>query len=421
MNLARILIPVLTLTGFSLFVLSYGARTNLWRELAGRSAHLDDEELKKSGLVSGGLYLVEILALAAACFLLAVSLRILGLTGIGLWFLSPAMGVLAALVLAPVSLRQAGHEREARLRGRAGQATRQSRGGEAREATQQRQRGRAGQGAATLTRSSPFPRIVLAAAERMRGILLGSPGREDETERIAVPAESKHGRDLLRLLLRLRERQISEVMVSRVDMVCADESSTVSEVADLVREAAYNRIPVFSGTIDSITGYVTAKDVVIRLHQGGRAEAVGSISRKPVFVLSDATIERALEEMQKAHATLAIVTDHSGKTAGLVTGEDILEEVVGDLYEDYQPEEPAYQVIDDRTAIVRANVALGDLREILGAVPSADLNQTLSDYVRRQLGVEPSRGERVSDDVFLYSVVKTTGKAIWSLKVEKRN
>jgi Mg2+/Co2+ transporter CorC len=409
MNIARVLIPVLTLTALSLFVLSYGARTNLWREMAARSAHLDDEELKKRDLASGGLYLVEILALAAACFLYTVSLRILGLTGIGLWLLSSATGVLVALVLAPVSLRQAG---------RRSQATQEDQGNEASRATKQ---GHGDRGAAASTKSPPFPRIVLAAAERMRGILLGSPGTVDETGRRGVPVESKHGRDLLRLLLRLRERRISEVMVSRIDMICADESSTVSEVADLVREAAYNRIPVFSGTIDSITGYVTAKDVVIRLHQGGRAEAVSSIARKPVSVLSDATIEYTLEQMQKAHVTLAIVTDRSGKTAGLVTGEDILEEVVGDLYEDYQPEEPAYQVIDDRRAIVRANVALGDLKEILGAVPSADLSQTLGDYVRKQLGVEPSRGERVSDDVFSYSVVKTTGKTIWSLKVEKRS
>jgi Mg2+/Co2+ transporter CorC len=408
MNLASILITVLTLGAFSLFVLSYRARTDLWRESAARSTHLDDEELKKRGLTSSGFYLVEMMALAAACFLFTVSLQLLGLTRIGLWFLSPATGVLAALVLAPVSLRRPGHERQGgheRLierRGEVGQAPQQSRGGQASQA-------------------GGVPRILLAAAERVREFLVGSSGRVDEIGRKAVRVESKHGRDLSRLLLRLRERRISEVMVSRIDMICADESSTVSEVADLVREAAYNRIPVFSGTIDSITGYVTAKDVALRLHQGGRAEVVSSIARKPVFVLSDATLEYALEEMQKAHVTLAIVTGHSGKTAGLVTGEDILEEVVGDLYEDYQPDEPAYQVIDDRTAIVRANVALADLKEILGALPSADLSQTLGDYVGKQLGVEPSRGERVSDDVFFYSVVKTTGKAIWSLKVEKKN
>jgi CBS domain containing-hemolysin-like protein len=394
MKVGEVLVLVLTLAALSLFLLSYRRRTILWLDPAARSVQLDDEELKKRSSASGGLYLVEILALSTACYLSALCLRVLGLTGIGLWLLSSAVSLFVAVVLGPLSVRQALSLRPSLLPETI---------------------------FATPTKPPFFPQTVLAAAERLRGILIGSRGRVDEAGRKVMSIESRHGREVLRLLLRLRERQISEVMVSRIDMVCAEESSTVSEVADLVREAAYTRIPVFSGTIDSIKGYVTAKDVVIRLHQGGGADAVSSIAREPVFVLSDATIEHALEEMQRARVTLAIVTDRSGKTAGLVTGEDILEEVVGDLYEDYQPEEPAYQVIDDRTAIVRANVALGDLKEILGVVPSADLGQTLGDYVRKQLGVEPSRGEQVSDDVFSYSVAKTTGNAIWSLKVEKKD
>jgi Mg2+/Co2+ transporter CorC len=383
MKVAGILISAFTLASFLLFVFSYRARATLWLDPAKWNVRIDDEEFKKRRLASGGLYLLETLALAVACYLLPLSLSAFGLTGMDLWIVSPCLCVLVTVVLGPLSLRQTLSPRK------------------------------------TVQRS--FFTTVLAAAESLRGILIGSSGQTDEAGRTAAPTDSTHGREVLRLLLRLKERRVSEIMVSRVDMVCADESSAVSEVADLVREAAYTRIPVFSGTIDSITGYVTAKDVVIRLHQGGGSDVVSSIARKPVYIASDATLEHALEKMQNARATLAIATAPSGNTAGLVTGEDILEEVVGDLYEDYEPEEPAYQVIDEKTAIVRANVALGDLKEIFGVVPPGDLSQTLGNYVRKRLGAESSRGEQVSDDVFSYSVAKTTGKTIWSLKVEKRN
>ncbi|MCX5801698.1 MAG: CBS domain-containing protein [Candidatus Eisenbacteria bacterium] len=415
MKVVATLLSVLTLAAFFFFLLAHRARTLLWLDSGDGSLQFDDEKIEKRNLASGGLYLLEISALTAACYLLSLSLHALGLTKVGVWILSPGTAFLATLVLAPFLLRRAGRE------AKAGQGMQAGRG----------------QGAAAHTKSLFLSEAVLAIAERLRRILIGAPGRTGDARGKAVNGGSGHGKEVLRLLLRLRERRISEVMVPRTDMVCAEDSSSVSEVADLVREASYTRIPIFSGTIDSITGYVTAKDVVIRLHQGGGADAVSSIARKPVFVGSDATIEHALEQMQKARATLAIVTGPSGKvtgqrvarttgqtagpTMGLVTGEDILEEVVGDFYENYEPEEPAYQVIDDRTAIVKANVALGDLKEIFGVVPSGNLSQTLGDYVRKQLGAEPFKGERVSDEVFSYSVAKTTGKAIWSLKVEKRN
>jgi len=394
MNVVWTILSVLTLSGFLLFLLSYRARVFLWLDPSVSTAHLGVEELRKRGSAFGGLYLMEVFALASSCYLITLSLRVLGMTGVDLWIVSPGTAVLVTLGLGPLFLRWTVAERRA---------------------------GQAGRGTGVNAAGQLFLQTILGAAGRLHAILTGSPGQMEETKSRAVSVESSHGREVLRLLLRLRERLVSEVMVSRIDMVCAEESSTVFEVADLVRDVAFTRIPVFSGTIDTITGYVTAKDVVIRLHQGGGTDAVSSIARKPVYVAADATIEHALEEMQKARATLAIVTGPPGKTTGLVTGEDILEEVVGDLYGDHEPEEPAYQVIDDRTAIVRANVALGDLKEIFGVVPSGDLRQTLGNYVRRELGADPSRGERVSDDVFSYSVAKTTGKLIWSLKVERKN
>jgi magnesium and cobalt transporter len=202
-------------------------------------------------------------------------------------------------------------------------------------------------------------------------------------------------------------------------MVCAEESSKISELAELAIESGHTRIPVFSGTIDSIRGYVTAKDVVLKLHTGSVDEEASSLMRKPVFVTPRACIEHCLEQMQREHAALAIVVDDSGKTVGMVTFEDILEEVVGDLYQDYEPEEPAYKLLDETTAQVRANVKVGDLREILGAVPGADPTQALGDYVKGLLGADAGPGDSASDGVFLYKITRMVGKTIWSLQVER--
>jgi len=485
MSLGGIIVAALTLLSFLLFLLTYRAKVILWldsmavakanragegaRESAGDRAGtgfrdgardvpggraearvgLDEAEIQKRTLASQGFYVIEALSLAAAFYLLSVCLSILGVVGWELWIFPLATCVFVTLILAPALLREAEHRSRSTARD-AGAA----------EATRVAPKGEAGRFIAPRApRATFFPEVILRPAERTYALLTGwgtvrgevkeslrrevigsmrgessraEPSRgkmahgkmvQGKAAKGKMTAESTHWKNVLDLLLRLRERRVSEVMVSRVDMVCAEETSTGSDVAELVKEAAYTRIPVFSRTLDTITGYVTAKDVVIRLHQGGSADVVSSIARKPVYVLSDDTIEHALKEMQNARVTLAIVTEPSGSTAGLVTGEDILEEVVGDFYEDYEPDEPAYQVIDDRTAIVRANVALGDLREILGGAPSlppSDLKLTLGEYVRHRLGVEPSRGERVSDDVFSYSVARTIGKEVWSFRVEKR-
>jgi len=381
---AGILILVLTLATFLLFLATYRVRVTLWLEASDADARSNLEEFAKKRRVSGGLYLLESLVLAAVCFLSTLSLNVIGLGSTRSTVSSIVLCSLIVLVMAPLSVRAAG---TGRVRGDV---------------------------------ASPFPRVLIKLALFLRALSVGRTEEGPGVRREAGRIEGRYGRNLFRVLSRLRDRQISEVMIARIDMVCADECSTISELAELVRESGHTKIPIFAGTIDSITGYVTAKDVVLRLHRGGGEQGVSTIARHPAFVSSDSTIERALKEMQKAAVALAVINDRSGATAGLVTSQDILEEIVGDLYEDYEPEEPAYRVIDDKTALVRGNVAVGDLKEIFGVIPSVREGQTLGEYVKDSLGPEAAIGDEFSDDVFSYTVVRMTGKAIWSVRVKKR-
>jgi Mg2+/Co2+ transporter CorC len=379
-----ILILVFTLATFLFFLATYRTRAILWFGTTDKDARPNSEEVERRRRISGGLYLLETLVVAAFCFLLTLSMRVAGLSGMALGVSAVVTCSLVVLVAAPLSVR--------------------------------------GMGTKGLRRNGPslFPRVLLRFALLLRGLSLGQVGEGQEEGRKGARIEGRYERDLFKVLSRLRDRQVSEVMIARVDMVCADECSTISELAELVKESGHTKIPIFAGTIDSITGYVTAKDVVLRLHQGGGERGVSSIARRPTFVPSDATIEHTLREMQKASVALAVISNTSRGTVGLATSQDILEEIVGDLYEDYEPEEPAYQVIDEKTAIVRGNVAAADLKEIFGVIPPAAASQTLGEYVRDSLGAEAGVGDCVSDEVFSYSIVKTTGRSIWSVKVEKR-
>jgi magnesium and cobalt transporter len=345
-----------------------------------RRLRLDERAFLDTRRLLAELYVARILSLSASTLFFGVWLSLHGLRSPAACGLALAYAVVTSLLLAPLILRS------------------------------------------RLASDAASDRIVhvLRRPLVLSGLLLEVlPGLSVRSG--AGPVQPSFGKDLLTLLLRLRERRISEVMVPRVDMVCAQDSSTISELADLAIESGHTRIPVFRDNIDSISGYVTAKDVVLKLHRGSGRDGASSVVRKPVFVTPQASIENCLEQLQREHAALAIVADNAGKTLGLVTSEDILEEVVGDLYEDYEPEEPAYRMLDEKTAQIRANVKLGDLREIFGVAPAADPVLSLGEYVRGLLGQDVTAGDSASDDLFLYKVTRMLGRGIWSLRVERKS
>jgi magnesium and cobalt transporter len=383
MSISEIVFAALAIAGLLFFLACHASRPGRMSATTLRRLRLDDHAFLEVRRLLAELYVARILSLSGSALFFGLWVRLHGFGELSASGLAVAYGLATSLFLAPMALRYSLSD------------DRRS------------------------DRIVRFLRRPLALSGVLLEVLPGLSLRGASQSRV-TPIESPFGRDLLRLLLRLRERHISEVMVARVDMVCAEESSTISELAELAIDSGHTRIPVFRGTIDSISGYVTAKDVVLRLHKGSGADGASSIVRKPVFVTPRASIEHCLEQMQRERAALAIVADSAGKTMGLVTSEDILEEVVGDLYEDYEPEEPAYRMLDEKTAQIRANVKLGDLKEILGAAPGADPAQSLGEYVRSLLGADAVSGDSASDDTFLYKVTRMVGKTIWSLRVERK-
>jgi len=418
MDTSEVVFLVLAAAGLAVYVVCHAARPGRMSAVTLRRLRLDDRAFLETRRLLAELYVARFLSLAGSAFCFGVWLRLHGLSQPSACCLGLAYALVVSLLLAPLMLRSPlssdrASDRIVRflrrplalsgllLEALPGLSLRAAKG----------------------VSEPPHPpgQVRAVGADALTERRAGAAADLASSRPRVAPIQSPLGKDLLKLLLRLKERRISEVMVSRVDMVCAQDSSTISELAELVMDSGHTRIPVFRDTIDSISGYVTAKDVVLKLHKGSGTDGASSVLRRPVFVTPRASIEHCLERLQREHAALAIVADSAGKTLGLVTGEDILEEVVGDLYEDYEPEEPAYRMLDERTAQIRANVKVGDLKEVFGTAPAADPGLSLGEHVKGLLGADAVTGDSASDDAFLYRVTRMLGKAIWSVRVERKS
>src|SRR5205823_9401200 len=165
------------------------------------------------------------------------------------------------------------------------------------------------------------------AEDRLRHLVEGNSDlEEDEREMIASVIE-------------LGEQPVREVMVPRIDIVAAPGTSTVRDVVDRIVDSGHSRIPIYDDTIDNITGVVYAKDLLKFLRDGSQSAAVQPLAREASYVPETKKVDDLLHEMQHQRVHVAIVVDEYGGTAGLITIEDLIEEIVGEIRDEYDVEE----------------------------------------------------------------------------------
>jgi CBS domain containing-hemolysin-like protein len=261
----------------------------------------------------------------------------------------------------------------------------------------------------------------------LRLMHINPPG---ETERLHSPEEirmlveqSTEGGSLLKQDARLlegvfefSEKTAQEVMTPRTQMVALEADLPVERAADVVAEAGRSRYPVFTDSLDEIVGVVHAKDILaaLRSRPGSR---VRDIMRPPLFVPGTREVEDVLADMKRLKTHLAVVLDEYGGTAGLVTMEDLLEEIVGPIYDEYDPQE--------------ARARVGGAPVIDGAMPISDFNSeygeslddtdytTIGGYVFGQLGRLPRPGDRVKAGSHTLEVVEMEGRRVKSLRLHQ--
>ena len=200
---------------------------------------------------------------------------------------------------------------------------------------------------------------------------------------------------LLNILL-LRERHVYEIMVPRTDIVAASITSTVREVAQLIVEKGHSRIPVYEENKDNIIGIVHAKDLLrFLLDSEDGMPSLENFMRRPIFIPESTNLEMILFEFRSKKVHLAICVDEYGGTSGMVTFEDVLEEIVGDIEDEYdEPRPQDVQRLEDESLLVSGRVSLTDLRQDHSIQLSSEQVETVGGYITEKAGRVPKVGEK---------------------------
>jgi putative hemolysin len=201
--------------------------------------------------------------------------------------------------------------------------------------------------------------------------------------------------EMIHGIFELGDKTVREVMVPRVDMVAVEEAQPLSRVVRLMERAGHSRVPVYRDTIDNITGIAYATDVNRSLRGGARKECVGGIARQVHFVPESKRLDGLLREFQAWKTHLAVVVDEYGGTAGMVTLEDILEEIVGDIRDEFDTEEPLYRRLDERSFRVDTRINIDEINEALGTDFPTDGYETFGGFIYDLAGKVPSSGDRL--------------------------
>jgi CBS domain containing-hemolysin-like protein len=194
---------------------------------------------------------------------------------------------------------------------------------------------------------------------------------------------------------------------------------TIGEVVDLAVEAGHSRVPIYDGSIDRVTGIFYLKDSLRYLRDGRREIRVAEIMRPAYFVPESKKVDELLREMQKRRVHLAIVVDEYGGTAGMVTIEDILEEIVGEIQDEFDPEEVLVEHLSDSETIVDATMTLDDVNDALSVQLEEEDVDTLGGLVYAKLGRVPEEGDAVEVGNVRLVVHEVEGNRITRVRVQR--
>jgi putative hemolysin len=203
---------------------------------------------------------------------------------------------------------------------------------------------------------------------------------------------------MISAVIELGERRVHEVMVPRTDMTALPVTATIDEAIDTFIREGHSRIPVYKKAIDEIVGVLYAKDLLPFL-KGGQKPDLRKLLRAPLFVPESMSVDDLLHKIQGRKVHLAIVLDEYGGTAGMVTIEDLLEEIVGDIQDEYDTEEPLTVRISDDEARIDGRASVDDLGELfdvdLSGLEDADEYDTVGGLIYHRIGGVPRPGDRV--------------------------
>jgi CBS domain containing-hemolysin-like protein len=227
-------------------------------------------------------------------------------------------------------------------------------------------------------------------------------------------------REMIESVIEFRDTQVGQIMTARPEIVALELHASLPEVKRTLEESGHSRIPVYDGTLDHVVGILYARDLLKHLGMPPEQFDVRSAIRPAVFVPEIKPLRDLLREFRQQKVHIAIVADEYGGTAGLVTIEDILEELVGEISDEHEPISPStFRRLDDRTADVDARIYLGDLNRLLGLdLPDDAGYETLGGFVSVTTGRIPPAGHSFEHEGVRYTVTSAEPQKVNRVKIE---
>jgi putative hemolysin len=225
---------------------------------------------------------------------------------------------------------------------------------------------------------------------------------------------------MIHSIIEFGEKTVKEIMVPRIDMVCCQTDYSLEKIRQLVKNEGHSRFPLYQDNIDNIVGILNVKDLFLDKIKKKQKLGLKRIARKAYFIPESKKIDELLAEMKKEKTHIAIVVDEYGGTAGLVTMEDILEEIVGEIQDEYDlGEEKMVRKIDNENFRVSAKLSIEDLNEAMGtSLPEKEF-ETVGGFIYDLVGSVPEEGKVLISGDLKFTVEKVVGQRITTVKVTK--
>ena len=253
-----------------------------------------------------------------------------------------------------------------------------------------------------------------------------APMITEEELRALLEASAQSGaieedeKEIIRNVISFGDTDVSQVMTPRIDIKAIDIGGGLPALLELIMESGHSRIPVYEGSVDAIIGIVHAKDLLPALARGEVVVDLRAVMRLPLIVPENRRVDELLDEFRRSSVQLAVIQDEYGGTAGLVTVEDLLEELVGEIQDEYDQEDPMLSALSPGVWRIDARMAIDDLNEHLDLdLPHEDFD-TVGGFVFGQLGRQLEEGESVHYEDLEFVVEKTDGRRVDKLRLIMR-
>lgn len=252
-----------------------------------------------------------------------------------------------------------------------------------------------------------------------RRILSGRELQEiiEESEEEGIINEEEG--EMLHSIFEFGETLVREIMVPRTDMVCCSSAASFPEVLSAVIDSGHSRIPIYEGSTDRIVGVVYAKDLLRHWGKAPEEIPVAEVMRIPYFVPETKNVEELLQEFRTKRVHMAIVIDEYGGTSGLITIEDLIEEIIGDIQDEYDAEEEWLVEESDGSVLVDARLNIEELEEHFETTVTREKFDTVGGYLFNLFGHVPQIGEEVREGDLVMTVVDSDARKVRKARIRR--